>query len=308
VFLRQGKQLMQNGYLITAVILLAGLAWVVYGPLNQEAEPDLIVISPLHPETPAPDADIIPLPDAPTLTFVSDPWMPYTGTANAADEGYAIDVLREIYEPLGYKVEYVPTPWSQALDDVENGAATALVCCHISEAPRLVYPQSPIAPMYAAFFVRGDSPWGYAGTESLEGIRLGVIQDYTYAAEIDAYIRQHSGTEQIFVARGTDALTRLIVALEEGRIDAFVENRPVGELALRELGIEPEAITIAGGVVAPDVFVAFSPALGDARAYADIFDKRLAQLQADGRLDEILAKYGMGRENGDQYPAPEGDR
>ncbi len=300
---------MRYGYPIAAALLLTGLVGVVYGPLGRDTQPELITVRPSHPVAVDPDADIIPLPDAPTLTFTSDPWMPYTGPLNASEgEGYAIDVLREIYEPLGYKVEYIRAPWSESLDNVENGVNTALVCCHMHEAPQLIYPQNPIAPMHPVFFVRGDSGWRYIGPESLESIRLGVIQDYTYAYEIDSYVRQHLGTDNILVARGTDALERMIVALQEGRIDAFVENRPVGHFALRELQIAPGSIIEAGGVKAPDVYVAFSPLLPDPRAYADIFDRRLVQLQADGRLDAIREKYGISPEDSLVPTHQEGDR
>ena len=34
------------------------------------------------------------------LTFCSDPWVPYAGHAGAAQEGYIVDVLREVYTAL----------------------------------------------------------------------------------------------------------------------------------------------------------------------------------------------------------------
>jgi polar amino acid transport system substrate-binding protein len=301
---------MRNAYLVAAALLIAALVWVVYGPLGRGPESDIIHVTPPRPESPFSDGDLIPLPNAPRLIFASDPWLPYAGYDNPAEgpEGYIVEVLRAIYEPLGCQVEYVNGPWTECLENVEDGTYSGLAGCDVHESPRLVYPELSIGVTEPTFYVLNSTSWRYDGIDSLESIRLGVIQDYTYETAVDIYVRQNLRTDRIFVSRGGDALTRLILALEDGRIHAFIENRPVVEAALVELGVESGTIIEAGQLPGLELFVPFSPKLSNARTYADIFDQRLAILREDGRLEDILAGYDM-RDWVDGTESPqEGDR
>jgi len=278
---------MRNWSLIAiAVIIFGVLIYIVYTPVRDPYEPNAA----LNPED---DVELPVVPNAMLLTFASDPWPPYAGTAGAEKEGYIVDVLREIYEPLGYEVQYINQPWTRCLDDVRIGKLTGLAGCDVHEAPNLVYPRESIGSTIPTFFVLEGSTWRYTDLGSLADIRLGAIQDYTYERNIDIYIRQYSGTDSIMLARGTDALSRLMEALKAGKIDAFIENRPVVYSVLEAADPPIEGIVEAGSAPGLKLYVPFSPRVPGAREYATILDEELSKLRSDGRLAEILAEYGL---------------
>ena len=92
------------------------------------------------------------------LLFSSDPWPPYAGYAGAELEGYIVDVLREIYEPLGYKINYVNLPWSRCIRDTRDGKLTALGGADFDEVPDFIFPKETIGITRPVFFARYKIP------------------------------------------------------------------------------------------------------------------------------------------------------
>ncbi len=266
------------------IIIVAGLAFLTYSPIIEAPDKEQIPEAASSPRKPA-AADK-------ELAFCSDPWPPYAGHADAEDEGYIVDILREVYEPLGYKVRYVNVPWSRCIRDTRDGIFNALAGADILEVPDFVFPGETIGITRPAFFVRGNKNWNFQGIKSLDRIKLGSIQDYTYETELDEYIRRYQDTDRVLIVKGNDALIRLITSVQESRIDAFIENAPVVYHTFRQMGISPDELREAG---APNIgvllFIPFSPKFVESREYAQIYDTRIQELRKSGRLDEILSKY-----------------
>ncbi len=226
------------------------------------------------------------------LIFCSDPWPPYAGYAGTEHEGYIIDILREIFEPSGYKVQYINVPWSRCIRDTRDGVITALAGADIDEVPDFVFPEETIGITRPAFFVRSDNKWNFQGIKSLENIKLGSIQDYTYEAELDEYIRRYQDTDRTLIVKGNDALIRLITAVQTGRVGTLIENAPVVYDTLRQMGINPGELKEAGAPkIGVRLFVPFSPKFVESRKYTRIFDRRILELRESGRLRSILAVY-----------------
>ena len=142
---------MRNWSLIgIAILVRAGLIYLVYMPLVAPAPSPVADVA-------TPDADDAP-PSGPTvLTFGSDPWPPYAGTAGSDREGYVVEILREVYEPLGYEVRYVNRPWSRCIEQVRSGEMTGLAGCDMYEAQDLRYPRHTIGVTEPTFFVLEES-------------------------------------------------------------------------------------------------------------------------------------------------------
>jgi len=226
------------------------------------------------------------------LRFCSDPWPPYAGKADVENRGYVVEIIQEIYEGLGYVVLYENVPWSRCLRDTRDGIFNGVAGADINEAPDFIFPRSSVGITNPQFFTRPDSQWLYHGVQSLDDIRLGVVQDYTYSPVLDIYIRQHQSDRRLTFVKGTDALTQLFNLVKADRIDAFVENATVVEYTLSQLGVEQGKIKPAGsletGVI---LYVPFSPRYQESRELISIFDSGMEQLRNSGRLKEILAKY-----------------
>ena len=275
---------MRNWNLIgIAVLILAGLVYLVYLPLLRPAAP-----SPISHLTDAP-----PVRPAPTvLTFGSDSWPPYAGVSGGEQEGYIVEVLREVYEPLGYEVRYVNQPWTRCIEQVRSGEMTGLAGCDVHEAPDLLFPRHAIGVTEPTFYVPEGSTWWYTGIGSLLEVRLGAIRGYTYQRDIDVYIRQHRYSGRVLLAGGDAALAQLMRMLKAGRIDAFIESRPVVRATIKT---SPgwRDLREAGGLEGLQLFVAFSDRIPETESYARIFDRRIVELRHNGRLAEILAGYDV---------------
>jgi polar amino acid transport system substrate-binding protein len=230
------------------------------------------------------------------VTICSDPWMPYAGESGAgADEGYVVALARAALQRGGYQVRYVVAPWSRCIADVQAGRWDAIACVDAREVPDAVYPEEPVGETRPSFFVRRDSKWRYQGLASLEEIRLGAIQGYAYADEVDGWIKAHAGDDRhLFLASGTEPLRRLFEMLEAGRLDAIIESPLVAAWTAHRLG-RPSGPLREVGVVGPlvPIYLAFSRRTPDGAALARAFDAGLRALRAEGKVAPLLARYGV---------------
>jgi polar amino acid transport system substrate-binding protein len=269
-----------------ACLFLAGLLSIMFYPLDREAGPACEEHAALPP--PPPDTSNR------VLRFASDPWPPYAGDAGAESKGYIVELLDAAFTPLGYRVEFVNRPWSRCIEEVQAGQLTGLAGADLDEVKGFVFPRLPVGLTRPCFFTRAGSSWTFTGMESLAAIRLGYIQDYTYEARLDEYLRLHRDSAKVLAVTGIDALKRLLEALRAGHIDALVENAPVVYWTLAALQWSPAEVREAGaprrGVL---LYIPFSPALAESPHLARLLDQRVQELRADGSFGRILRRYGV---------------
>jgi len=261
-------------------------AWLVAG---------LVVGSVSAPALASPAAPATPLPrtDAIVLVAVADEWCPYTCAEDAPQPGYLVELVRAVFEPLGYRIDYRVMPWPRALRETQLGRASLAMGATPANARDLVLPALPAGRDESTFAVRRDSAWRYTGIPDLAAITLGVTADYTYFPEVDDWIERHrDNPDRIDVATGNAPLTTNLRKLESGRVDAFIENRNV---LLHAAARHPTrlGIRMEGRIPGDDIVVGFSPFSARDTALAGVFDERVRQLRANGELAAILARYGL---------------
>ncbi len=77
------------------------------------------------------------------------------------------------------------------------------------------------------------------------------------------------------------------------RIDAIVEADPVFWYTAKLLN-KSDQFKVAGRASEPmKSFIAFSPALEESKAYAEILTRGIEKLRKNGELSRILSKYGL---------------
>lgn len=233
---------------------------------------------------------------AATITIRADTWPPFNGEPKDAKTGYMIEVLREIYGPLGDKIDYQLMSWDDSLSSVRNGKFNAVVGASKDDAPDFVFPQEAFGTSKNTFFALSKSPWVYGGIASLPKIRLGVIEDYAYSDVLDNYIKSNKSSKagKVVVSRGEEALALLINKLQSGKVDVVVEDASVMLFAVMKLGIPPGQIKAVGFPDdSQDIFVAFSPGISASKGYAQQFDEGIRKLRASGKLKQILSRYNL---------------
>jgi polar amino acid transport system substrate-binding protein len=231
---------------------------------------------------------------AETITIVADEWPPFNIVPDKQPEGYMVDVVREVFGAVGIKVEYKIVPWNRAKDSTLKGDYTAVIGASKKSAPNLVFPKEELICNKISFWVKKGSKWRYISPTSLDTVSLGLIEGYDYRKTLNDYVKQHrKNYGRIQFVSGTNPLEMNIRKLIAGRIGALVDNEPVVRYTSRQMGVS-EKIEMAGsGNEVTCGYIAFSPANPRSKEYARILSEGIVKLRKSGRLEEILAVYGM---------------
>lgn len=246
-------------------------------------------------ETESREADSTPLarPDRTVITIGADPWCPHNCEAGEQQEGYMIDITREVFEASGYEVEYLNVSWARALRMVREGLLDAVVGAFTTDATDFVFPDEPQGRSHIGMYTPADSQWLYQGLESLTDQTLLAINGYSYSTELDNYIRSHTDDPaRVWVISGPSPLNRAIYLLDQHRADVYPEDVYVMTWALKDhTRIRPPRN--AGLLQKTDTYVAFSPEHERSGQLAALLSEGTARLRESGRIREIMATYGL---------------
>jgi polar amino acid transport system substrate-binding protein len=229
---------------------------------------------------------------ADTITIAADNWMPYNGDGKT-ETGYMVDCAREIFAKAGHTIVYEVVPWSRAIEEARSGVYNGIIGAAEGDAPDFVFPAVELGFAGQGFLTRKSLAWKYDGIKSLAGIKLAVIQDYSYFPELDEYIKVNKNDKKrIDFGFGTNPLESNLKKLAEGQVDALVDNSYVLKYVVAKLKLQ-DKVSSGGGVPPDRLYIAFSPANPKSKTYAKILSDGIEQLRRSGRLKEILAKYGL---------------
>ncbi|MBU2707484.1 transporter substrate-binding domain-containing protein [Zooshikella marina] len=235
-----------------------------------------------------------------TIALATGSWCPYicpdvsSDTGLSDQPGFFVEIVREILSEHGYHIKLTVVPWSRAILGVRNGDYDGVLGTVPLGLPDLIFPEKAQSYYHMCFFTRLESSWEYAGVRSLANLRLGVIQDYNYdnGGELDQYILQETNGFWVSSISGEDiqALSRNIDRLIKKRVDVIIDGREVVNYYLKNKAYN---LREAGCVSRDEMYVAFSPMNDRAKEYAEILSNGMVRLRASGKLEKILAKYGV---------------
>lgn len=233
---------------------------------------------------------------AQSITLAADYWCPYNCEPGTQAPGFMVEIAQRALAVHGVEVEYRVMPWLRALHAVQKGALDGVIGASKIEAPGFVFPTLPQGQMRNGFWVARPSAWTYAGIESLQNIRLGVIGGYSYGQQIEAYIQDPANASQVTVLSGDDPLLRGASMLMRNRIDVLLEDEQVMRHWITDNNFQ-NRFALAGSVSHSDVFsevyVAFSPAGEKSDTYARWIAEYMNEARRTGELALILQKYGV---------------
>ncbi|XXJ17998.1 substrate-binding periplasmic protein [Desulfovibrio caledoniensis] len=226
------------------------------------------------------------------VVVVSDTWMPYSGVPGSAREGYAVEILRAVFEWRGFAVEYRRLPRKRAVGDVRSGRADILIGVTPAEMPDFIFPKTSLGRSDLCFFSL-DPEWRFTGRESLNGVVTGYIQGHDYPQWFMEDVRRHP--ERFHALHGEDASVRLLAMLAEGRVQVIPGSRAVIGYYAQQAELQ-DKVVMAGcsGADARELFFGLSPAnMPRARLLAGILDRGVYTLRNTGQLNHLLIKYGL---------------
>jgi polar amino acid transport system substrate-binding protein len=229
----------------------------------------------------------------PVLRIRADAWMPFNGEPTAERPGYVMELARLIFEPAGVKIDYQLMPWKEALTAARSGEIEAVIGANATEAEGLLLPKHSAGMPRIALFVKKDNPWKYENLQSLNSVRLGVIESYSYWDAFDTYLKNNRATKgRIVFFEGETPLTDGISQLKEGKIDVMAETLAVFIWTVRSEGGSPGDYRVAYLQAGDPIYMAFSKNEAGKR-YAALFDEGLTRLRKSGEFGALLKKYGL---------------
>jgi polar amino acid transport system substrate-binding protein len=227
------------------------------------------------------------------ITIRSDEWFPYNGTPGDAQEGYMIELAREIALANGHKIDYRLSDWDASIEATRKGEVDCVVGAAHEDAPDLKFPGESWGISNNAFFVMNENTWTYRDLTDLANVRLTYIKGYAYPDEINNYIAKADPARLVEVADSRMALTKALMYVVTDKADTIIEDEAVGLARLKKLDLLGR-VRVAGHTAdSQEVFIACTPAKPEGETYAKMFDEGLRTLRASGELVKILGRYGL---------------
>ncbi|MFZ6845048.1 substrate-binding periplasmic protein [Undibacterium sp. RuTC16W] len=235
-------------------------------------------------------------PDNKTIIVTGDDFCPLTCNPASGKEGLAVDLIRRLFQPSGWIIEYQFLPFRRGIQyfknakvdlvpGVEKGGGIDFSDAHISTMP-IISPRM-------CFYTHVNNPqWYYQNLSSLNEGKLGVISGYFYWPELRDYLISHKDDGKVEVVTSDNAIAISLRMLAKRRFDYFVELRPVVEYQLMLQNLKQD-IHESSCVKSYPLYLAFRPGFAPAKelnAYWDMFALPLLK-SAEGTA--ILQQYGL---------------
>ena len=226
----------------------------------------LLVCSALVSAQPAPPGEV---------RLVSEVW---PGHTEADGSGLAWDIMRAVFEPAGLRVVVHSEPYMRSIGLVLRGRADAWIGSYAGEIAEAHYPQQAYDadPIVALGLASLSAP----SRDTIGQRRLIWVRGYDYQHRLANV--QHF--QEIRMRTG------ILQMLERGYADFYVD-------ALSEVeAVLAESSQAQRYQVVPLLMLPLYPGFQDSprgRELAELYDRRLLELRADGSLRALFAKWGQ---------------
>lgn len=244
------------------------------------------------------------------LDIVTADFCPYVCISEKEGcEGFVRDIFRAIFENHGYVVSFEMQPWTRALKTFnEKGSFDGLLAAtklHPINKDIAIFPETEICRYTHKFYGLKDSKlignWKYENIESLKNISLAGIKGWSYSSvEVTRYVNDPPPGARVSAMYGEDVVRRNMNMLLKKRTDLYVENEFMARYFLFK---EKRAGNTKMNKIVPVDRVPIDEGSADSypvfykdkngEKYADIFTKGIKELRTSGKLDRIMANYGL---------------
>lgn len=222
--------------------------------------------------------------------------LPPYATQERADQGIALDVVRQAFDLAGLKVTYTFKPWTRTLEEARAGMwdATAYWGRNPERDRGFLISDNVLTEQWVLVFRHSafkGAAFDWKTLPDLKGLRIGVVQSYTYTPEFWAL--QKSGVLDARLASDDLANLRLLMG---GRLDVVPMERNVAcylmqhhfaDHEVRDLRAHPRPF-------APNftTHVMFSDKLPESAARLEAFNRGLRTLKRSPAYAEKLSWPG----------------
>lgn len=224
------------------------------------------------------------------MTFVMDPFPPFTYEVNGVASGPMSDMLRAICEAINASCQLKTYPWRRALKMAEEGEVDGIYAvARIPEREEHFYVSRPVIESAYGVFVPESSTLKYRAPSDLSGYTVGAYGPSAASKALEG-IAQVVPTLTMVVEIDNTTLLRKLSVRRYGKLGAAVANVDVGNHLIAQEQIA--GLKVAGIVSKIEYSIGLSrKKVTPLRAQQ--FDAALEALAKTGKLDAIAAHYGV---------------
>jgi len=210
-------------------------------------------------------------------------WPPYV--FSTVNSGLATEIVTEAYATQGYQVEMEIKPWLRSLKEVRNQQKDLLISIWWSDDRTDKLDLSvPYLLVQLKFVVLKENSFEYQNFDSLQGMKVGIIEDYGYGDEFN----QSTAFKRV----AADDLETNIRKLRARRIDALIADERATLHTIRKLGFEPDDFYfVHKSLMIKPVHLAIAKDHPNKQKLLVKFMIGLHELKQSGRYDQLLDKY-----------------
>ncbi|CAM2853917.1 substrate-binding periplasmic protein [Vibrio neptunius] len=213
-----------------------------------------------------------------TVKLANGEWAPYM-SKSLKNGGFMTQIVKEAFEAEGYQVEFTYMPWKRGFEESKAGSFDgSLIWGKNPDREQFFHFTDSVITLSTGLFQQKSKPINWSKKEDLKDFKIGGVTGYAYGVE------DMEKTGEINIQRIASAENNY-KKLSAGRLDIVLEDMDVGMELVTKLNladkIEPNAKTLS----ARDYFVIISKKSPRAQELVDAFNRGLAKLKAEGKLD-----------------------
>lgn len=214
---------------------------------------------------------------------------PYAGPS-LKHGGFLTQITTEAFKRSGYTVDYQWLTWARGYDEAKKGNLDGTcVAWHSEEREKWFIYSEPLPASEIVFYKRKEAKITFNGDyAALQPYQIGVVRGYVNPPGFEEIAFRLNVQE---VARDFNNLKKLLY----GRIDlAIIDRHLARHLINSDLPEAKDVLAPMSPVLKKEVnYIIFSKSAPNIEAKVAAFNKGLSEMNAEGRVSEILKLHGF---------------
>lgn len=212
------------------------------------------------------------------VTLASDPWPRYVD----AEGGYLVELGKTIFAAHGYRLQMRLVPFSRATALLASGSVDMVPALYRANRPGVRYADICTAIDETSVVINTTQVHWTGRLRDLDGKTVAWMRGFDYASQLQRQLSVRVRPYEV-----NDRLSGLAM-LREGRVDAFMDNSGALLGLARKLDLNaPNFVRVS--VFRKPLYFGFSDT-PRGRLLKAIFDRELARMRADGRLQAMYRR------------------
>ncbi|MDN3611911.1 substrate-binding periplasmic protein [Vibrio ostreicida] len=213
-----------------------------------------------------------------TVKLANGEWAPYQ-SKSLKNGGFITQIVREAFEAEGYQVEFTYMPWKRGFEDSKVGKFDgSLIWSKNPERQQFFHYTNTVITLSTALFQQKARPVTWSSEEDLAQFKIGGVTGYAYGIE------QLENSGKLTIQRIASAENNY-KKLSAGRLDIVLEDMDVGMETITNLKLTDKLEPNPKTLTTREYFVIISKKSPRAQELTDAFNRGLAKLEAEGKLD-----------------------